>query len=90
MKRLSVFIVGVILTVIFVGFGIFLATSKVNKAYAYANSRRTQRFSTSHTGGMMRTGNTMRGEDRQEMINMMRNHHGENWQDHHNNMMKEE
>lgn len=90
MKRLSVFIVGGIFTVVFVGFGIFLVTSKVNKVYADSNPRRMQRLSSKHTGGIMGMGNMMRGEDRQEMINMMRDHHGENWQDHHNNKMKEE
>ncbi len=86
MKKVSTLSIGILL-LSFITIGLFLVGSSGNKAYAYGRGGEMQRFSLNHSGGMMGMENMMRGEDRPKMINMMRDHHGENWQDHHNNIM---
>lgn len=79
MKRVSFLAIGV-LSVSLIAIGIFLSTGTANRAYAQGR-----------TGGTMGTGNMMRNiQGRFEMKEMMKKHHGDNWQDHHNshnNMM---
>lgn len=77
MKRVSILISGV-LSVSLIAISIFLVSSNANKTYAQGR-----------IGGMMGTGNMMRNiPGRIEMREMMKQHHGDNWQEHHNSHNK--
>lgn len=66
------------------GIGLFLPLTKNVSAHSIDSVRGMSR-----NIRMMRMGEMMRSEDRDEMINMMRQHHGDNWQEHCQNMMNE-
>lgn len=70
-----------LLTVPLFAFGLFVLASQANQAYAH-----DVRGSGTHMVGM---GNNMHGGNRGQMIEMMKQHHGENWQEGCNKMMQE-
>lgn len=90
MKRTPMLAVGFFIITLIV-LGLIVKTGISNKTYANDTGGGMYGSYGNHMGGIRGIGDMMRNvEKRVEMRGMMRQHHGENWQDHHNshnNMM---
>ena len=76
----------------------FIATIFVLTVFAFGLTVIPTRIGQVEAQGMMGNnsfrhnnsmGDMMRGEDRNQTVEMMRNHHGTNWKEHCNKMMQE-